>query len=390
MQDKIVLPPAIIKYMGSKRELIEFVVDGIRSVYDDELICDLFSGTGVVGAVLKNDASIWVNDIQHYSNILARAYLGPIDVEETKTLLNEVINLASDHALKIQGYYPDKIINFSKDFKLNEFIKHEKQQQSLLKSSFDNLDFYLFSKYYSGTYWSFEQCTWIDGLRKAANTFEKHNLYPTILSSIMHAMAYNAQSTGHYAQYRDATNEDNMRDILKYRSKDILPFFKKKYIELIKNYSPSDFEHNFTALDYEECLKQLPENTLVYADPPYTFVHYSRFYHALETLVLYDYPKVQFKGRYRSDRHQSPFCQSTKVKNAFSTMFRLIFEKRSKLVLSYSDNGMISMDDIKGLVVKEMPGYNFEVITQSYLHSTMGRLKNRNIEINETLLVIKT
>ena len=65
-------------------------------------------------------------------------------------------------------------------------------------------------------------------------------------------------------------------------------------------------------LNFSECLDalMLDNNTLVYADPPYFEEHYSRYYHVLNTLCLYDYPSLAVNpqthefsaGRYREDR----------------------------------------------------------------------------------------
>lgn len=86
----------------------------------------------------------------------------------------------------------------------------------------------------------------------------------------------------------------------------------------------------------------------MYADPPYCSVHYSRFYHILETFVKYDYPVIKYDGRYRDDRYQSPFCISTKVKDAFRVMFNKLKNKDCELVLSYSNSGttMISLETL--------------------------------------------
>ena len=108
----------------------------------------------------------------------------------------------------------------------------------------------------------------------------------------MFAMSYNSQSTGHYAQYRDATNDSSKDDILIYRQREILPYFKNKFDQLKSFLGRNPHEHRVTSMDYVACLEAIEENSLVYADPPYAFVHYSRFYHALETLVRYDYPTV--------------------------------------------------------------------------------------------------
>ena len=58
----------------------------------------------------------------------------------------------------------------------------------------------------------------------------------------------------------------------------------------------------------------------------------------METFVKYDYPIVQYDGRYRNDRHQSPFCIATKVEPAFMLMFERLKARSCDLVLSYSNS----------------------------------------------------
>ena len=107
--------------------------------------------------------------------------------------------------------------------------------------------------------------------------------------------------------------------------------------------------HDSTILqgDYMECLKALPDSVkTIYADPPYTRDHYSRFYHVLETMALDDIPEISTvkihgsthvsNGIYRKDRHQSPFCIRSKAPKAFEDMFKFISESNRSLMLSYS------------------------------------------------------
>ena len=96
-----------------------------------------------------------------------------------------------------------------------------------------------------------------------------------------------------------------------------------------------------------ECLNNLPSNvSTIYADPPYTRDHYSRFYHVLETIALDDIPEISTvtmngtthisNGIYRKDRHQSPFCIKSKAPRAFEDMFSCIASSKRNLLLSYS------------------------------------------------------
>ncbi len=259
-----------------------------------------------------------------------------------------------------------------------------------MEFNFGNLSHHLFIKYYSGTYWSYQQCLWIDALRKVADEYKNTPVHYVILSSLMFAMSYNSQSTGHYAQYRDATNLSSKTDILIYRQKEMLPYFIKKFKILQDYLHKNNLNHKVTSLDYLECLDQIDPNSLVYADPPYAFVHYSRFYHALETLVKYDYPEVNYKGRYRTDRHQSPFCKRSEVKPAFVNMFAKIKDKNSNLILSYSNTGMISLDEIIDIAQKNL-GNNYDVNFKevTYKHSTMGRKDDKSRSVQEYLIIGK-
>ena len=119
----------------------------------------------------------------------------------------------------------------------------------------------------------------------------------------------------------------------------------------------------------------MPETDLVYADPPYSFVHYSRFYHALETLVRYDYPASEYYGRYRSDRHQSPFCVKTKVKKAFQDIILPVAEAQKKLVISYSNTGMITLGDLRKECEIGFGKSHVQLISSDYMHATMEGAK---------------
>lgn len=182
-----------------------------------------------------------------------------------------------------------------------------------------------------------------------------------------------------------------MNDIMLYRMRDIWSYFEKKFIE-ITTVVDNNIAHDYlvSTLDYLDCLRLVEENTIVYADPPYSPVHYSRFYHAIETLIRYDYPHVKYKGRYRDDRHQSPFGKKTEVKSAFRELFEGIKERNSHLILSYSDNGMITQDEIMQIGNSVFGNqYLSDIQTREYIHSKMGRSDEHSMEVNELIISYK-
>lgn len=384
--------PEFIKYMGSKSKIIDFVLEGINSVYSGGYVCDLFAGSGSLSGALSQQVPVHSNDIQAYSATIAKAYLL---TSSDYICVDQIISEATKKYIKNLKSLCIDIHDYNTNVTLEEFNKIEKAQQQLIYHNFCD-EWQLFTKYYSGTWWSTDQCLWIDAIREVAEDYKGGPSYSLILASLMYAMAYSSQGTGHYAQYRDAKNESSMKDISIYRKKSVVNYFSRKYLTSINELNCiQKLPHKITTLDYKDCVNSL-DNCTVYADPPYCFVHYSRFYHALETLVLYDYPKIQtkggiiVKGRYRENRHQSPFSIKTKVPSAFSQLFKGVKATKSNLVLSYSNTGMISIDEIIELAKMELgSSYNLNLLTIDHKHMTLGRRFDRDREVKECLFLAK-
>lgn len=382
--------PHLMKYMGSKRELLDFIISSINDLdIESNWFCDLFSGTSVVGCSLKDEYNVQINDIQIYTSIFANTYLPNINKLINSTELEKIKDRVLFYVDEFYRKYPDFIFDYNSIDNYEKLTKLEIQQQNLIYSNFE-IGFHLFVKYYSGTYWSYTQCVWIDSIRAVAEEYKGKSDYYIILSSLIYAMSYTSQSTGHFAQFRDVT-ESNMHDIMLYRIRDIWTYFEKKFLEILNMVDvEATNRYTITTLDYLDCLRLIERNTIVYADPPYSSVHYSRFYHAIETLIRYDYPNVKYKGRYREDRHQSPFGKKTEVKNAFGKLFKGVKNKNSHLILSYSDNGMITQDEIMEIGNSIMGNqYKGDIQVKEYIHSKMGRSDIHSMGVNELIISYK-
>lgn len=379
--------------MGSKTKIIDNVIDVLNMVSNDGPICDLFSGSCTLSNELGNNREIITNDIQHYSAVLGAAYLTDWNDGSLQNI-DELLDLSRNYYISEFSKIVENL-KYEKEINLKGFNKIEEKNKSLIKRDFKS-EYHLFVKYYSGTWWSAEQCAWIDSIKKAIDNYKETNIYNTLMASLMFAMAYTSQGTGHYAQYRDAKSVSSMNDIMIYRQKNLIDIFKNKAQAALENLekNKSKFGHKIYTLDYLDCLKKIPKST-IYADPPYCFVHYSRFYHAIETLSLYDYPDIQYKngnmvkGRYRIDRHQSPFSIRTKVKKAFSDLFKYTNESKSNLVLSYSNSGMIELDSIMKMIKEGFPNYDSDISTIDHTHMTMGRKDDRSRNIKEAIIFLQ-
>lgn len=388
--------PKLIKYMGSKANIIPFVSESIQSVYKSGIVCDLFSGASNLSGALGSTYPILTNDIQHYSSMIASVYLNPIK----KIYVDELF-----HDMTINYKKAKSKLTIELDYNgltsLEEFNEVEERNRLLINKSFRH-HYHLFLKNYSGTWWSAEQCLWIDAIKQAIDKhFKKVSgrqaEYALVMSTLMHAMAYSSQGTGHYAQYRDAKNESSMKNIKIYRQRELQDIFinklKKMIIWVEKNVVRMN--HSITTLDYRDCIKKLSGGT-VYADPPYSYAHYSRFYHTMETLCLYDYPDLQVKGgsivkgRYRVNRHQSPFCIKNKVVGAFNDLLSGVKNAGSNLALSYSNKAMIKLEHLMEISEKILkPEYEIWVENIDHRHSTMGRKNNGGRDVKEIMLLAR-
>jgi len=397
MQQKHILQeqiyPHFIKYMGSKSKIMGFLIDGINEVYDGGTVCDLFAGSASLAGAVGRQVPFHSNDIQCYSGILAQTYLDSY-IYDGMPSADDILSAAESIALENLT-----LLNFDYNYKacnsLSKFNEIERSQQQLINRQFAH-DWHLFLKFYSGTWWSAEQCIWIDAIREVAERYSTEPCYPLLISTLMYAMAYTSQGTGHYAQYRDAKTESSMKDIAIYRNRSLAYYFKKKMdaVRLELGTTKNTHAHKITSLDFRDCLNSFSGGT-IYADPPYCFVHYSRFYHAIETLVLYDYPQIQnkngsvVKGRYRENRHQSEFCIKTKVKGAFADMFAGVKETGSNLALSYSNTGMITIEEIYDLAKDFFPNRKIELLLTDHQHMTLGRQFDRHRNVEECLFLVK-
>ena len=68
-----------MNYIGSKLSLLEFIEEVILKEVEKKenlILCDIFSGTGVVGNYFKEKGySVISNDIQYFSYVLAKAMI---------------------------------------------------------------------------------------------------------------------------------------------------------------------------------------------------------------------------------------------------------------------------------------------------------------------------
>lgn len=337
----------LMRYMGTKSYLLEFIIPYIRKIVKKGgTILDLMAGTNSIGYALKKQYRIFSNDIQDYSFIIGKAIIE-----------NNSINISKKTA----------IAKLKELFDIN--LKEGKYN--------------LFYKTYADTYFSEKQCLEIDSIRYAIdNVYNKYEkaLY---LSALIYAMCYAQSTTGHFAQFLPKEHQR----IIPLRKINIWETFLTKCDDM--NIVFSKFPNKIFNKDYKELFGEeyksiMKQVDLIYLDPPYTDAQYSRFYHILETLVRYDYPKVEYMGKYRKDRFMSGFCSKSKAPEEFEFIIKKSSELNKTLIISYSNRGIVSKHVILDLAKKYFK--NVELKEIDYLHSMQGK---GNSKVNELLFICR-
>lgn len=371
-----------IYYLGCKAGLASSIATAINEVDPSRgRVLDLFAGSGAVSSFLASDREVTSVDIQEYSRVLCSAMLNPFEIDPTfaesisrnlgkeassKAWCFEPMILFEERALNssLQGDLgdlalllesPPLIAYIDEGYELPPNLFGVAIQETIARlnqSGLANSKETLVARSFGGTYFSFEQAIILDAalcVAEGSTALAKDTLKAIALSVASAIVNTVGKQFAQPIQPRNKTGDMKLgigNIVYKDRSLNALEAYKEwmgRYSELLRTQKI----HKAIRSDYLEALATCgQECSVVYADPPYTRDHYSRFYHVLETMCLRDNPvtsKVTRNGQslisrgvYRKDRHQSPFCIRSTALAAFEALFEGCKRQNLPLVLSYS------------------------------------------------------
>lgn len=402
-----------LQYMGSKARIISHICDPIIRNKSIQTVVDLFAGTGSVGYALKSYKNVISNDIEYYAFIINQAILNGCSfsepdeasfwtaVEQQYIFLQGKISAAlsaensffvDDVDYKLYQAFCEKTPSVfephSDDPRMKELVE---LVSHITPGNEPALDFpCLFLTYFANAYFGVAQCCQIDALRSIIEQITDEHTKNILLTALMSVMSAAASTTTHFAQFLKVKSKSTCNNLLSKRKINIIEECKallKEYREAglcsKEGYAKSDCYN----LDFSECLDSiaLDNRTLVYADPPYFKEHYSRYYHVLNTLCLYDYPTMAINpqthelsiGRYREDRRVSDFGKKAKALGAFETLITKCARARSWLMISYSDNSIVDIADLQTLAEKQ---YDVLIEKVELSHSKQGRSSTSKVD----------
>ena len=207
------------------------------------------------------------------------------------------------------------------------------------------------SRLFGGVYFSFAQSIALDSLLSNAHSAGSES--DTLLAAALSTASSLVNTVGkQFAQPIRPRNKlgELKRGLVAIVARDRSREAFEAYQGWLNKYAAlpqSRFQATALRQDYRSAIDEHGNSlSVLYADPPYTRDHYSRFYHVLETMCLRDNPAFSTvvkagetsvsRGLYRVDRHQSDFCIRSLAPAAFESLFRLSREADLPLVVSYS------------------------------------------------------
>lgn len=359
-----------IHYIGNKSRYLDAIEAVINEVAaPNSTVCDLFAGTAVVARRLAHTRPVVCADIQAYSSVLAQALTAPrafseVEVEDLVDLarvwmgtlqpsigpLLDVERRASCDVYSDPAPLAD-LVEFGSLTTTGKGSRELRQAKEAARKALSP-EIATITWYYGGVYFSYRQALELDALRHAVRALRSvEDDASTAVASLLGTASDVVSTVGsHFAQPVQPRKADGtlkhswITSVMRTREYSVLGRFQE-WLGKYGGLSATPYKCVAIQGDYRTVLSGLgSEVGAIYADPPYTRDHYSRFYHVLETLALDDDPGVTSapgtaepsRGIYRVKRHQSPFSIRTQARPAFQELFAHAKRLDIPVVLSYS------------------------------------------------------
>ncbi len=403
--------------MGNKHDIAPFVAEFMRQRRADEPFVDAFCGMcSVGGAIAPTRRRVVCNDIQSFATLVARCLVAtPEPPPSPKRLIEALRESYVYNRRRLLERFRDNLaeedlILGTADAKAYRTAYRRWRHAANTKGIADELTsiakegdprpYRLVSLSFAWGYFGLRQAIAIDSIRYAIDRAREAGRLSTAhsdwaLVGLLQAASCASASPGHFAQYLRPTSDEGFVRILRQRRRNIWLQFLHEAAE-VKPYGNGKWRKQNQVLQSDaltiwEKLDELGlANGVVYADPPYSKDHYSRYYHVLETLTRYDHPSAEGKGRYRPDRFVTPFSLKTRVEDAMHEFCGAIGERGLTLILSYPSNGLLN--DACGIDPTELLNEHFANVElrmrKPTSHSTLGaRHGSAHNKVDELLWV---
>lgn len=343
--------------MGNKGKMLPLLGDIISSHSKNAArIADPFCGSAAVSWFLAETTGKEVisGDIQTFAVARARAVIERTEPVNPTSMLNYWFARAKVVVDSVASHFPNHLKSIEPDLTKPALIKRIVTQsrnfcRDILPVVFQDFEGeWPISKAYGGHYYSPAQALVFDALRQTLPSDSAKR--KIALAALVEAASKAAASPGHTAQPFQPT-ESSAKYIIEAWLRDPWVLVRSA-VEDIAGRTANTAGRGIVG-DFTKSISQLQAGDIVFADPPYSGVHYSRFYHVLETITRGTEFEPEGRGRYPAiaDRPSSAFSKKTEASSAAKKLIESCAERNLLLVLTFptedASNGLKANDFIE-------------------------------------------
>lgn len=357
-----------MKYMGSKTALLRGELGELLLSQTEEStrFVDLFAGAGSVAHFIAENTPLPVlsADLQHYSRYLVGCVTERV--------------LPMDPAKVIKSWISPVGKSLASDcefLRLSEPIHHlsslsvARSRASSAQSAPDNF----ITRHYGGHYFSAQQAYILDRLYSSLP--EEPTERALGMAALVHTASVCAAAPGHTAQPFQPT-EKLLPHIKASWSRDVIVECQRQVEALAPRHAQVEGEARVG--EATNIAEGLGEGDLVFCDPPYSAVQYSRFYHVLEGISRGGWADVTGAGRApaRYLRASSEFSMISQASKAMKSLLDILRAKSCRVIVTFPDAA--ASNGLSGKDIVALAAENWHV-TETYvdsIHSTLGGSSN--------------
>lgn len=358
-----------MKYMGSKRTMLRNGLGEVllREAPAHERFFDLFTGSGAVAAFVaaRTHAPVHARDLQAYGAALAAAVVcrtRELDVER----LWRLWRARARDFLKKTGFEGAPVAH----------ARTKRDVEATRRWCRDQANLPL-TRAYGGHYYSGLQAAWLDALRETLPRSREESILA--LAALIDAASECAASPGHTAQPFQPTRSAKMH-LFHAWDKSVLDKVGHALARI--NSQVANTAGSVSVGDALGVVDSLQKGDLAFIDPPYSAVHYSRFYHVLESVAIGRVGDVDGVGRYpaQGSRPRSSYSVKREASAAMSALLAGIARRGADAIVTFPNHAC--SNGLSGEAIITMARDYFEVteISVKSKFSTLGGVGTDSIE----------
>lgn len=377
-----------MKFMGSKRVMLENHLGELirRTASDATRFVDPFCGAASVSwfAASQTESQVLASDLQAFAVVMANAVIGRVTPLNPRRLAKSWLKQVE--AQRQSSGYWEEAQSLANDARI-EVPELVAQARQLCKEESNIGPVW---NAYGGYYFSPSQALTLDML--VAHLPRTEPARSVCLASTISAASSCAASPGHTAQPFRPT-ESAGPFLLKAWSRDPIAYS----MSALEDICPQRANREGEAVigDATEVATRVRGDDLVFLDPPYSSVQYSRFYHVLETIAVGQCSGVAGAGRYPpiTERPQSDLSKKSKSRRALDQILSTLAEIGASVILTFPAG--TSSNGLSGEIVTELADKSFRHIDRQLISGTFSTLGGNNGQrasrqvINELLLFMR-